>query len=211
MPLPFLRLNQVILIILFSDFIFTAATAITAPVFALFVVEDIAAPVSVVGFAVAIFWIVKSLLQLPFARYLDKNHGETDDFYSMVAGLGLSVLVFGAYYFAKEVWHIYALQALLGVGQAFFVPPFLAIFTRHLDQDSEGFEWALRSSFSTGAGMALGGAASGILAASIGIRPLFLIHALLAFLSLIVLVFLKPYLLPRVPREVSRVLTTERR
>lgn len=207
----FLRLNQVILIFLFSDFIFTASGAVTAPVFALFLVGDLAAPVSAVGFAVAIFWIVKSVLQLPIARYLDRNHGELDDYYSMILGLLLSVFGFVMYYFATEVWHIYLLQGIVGVGQAFFVPPYLAVFTRHLDQDSESFEWALRSSFSTGAGMALGGAVSGILAASIGIRPLFLIHALLAFLSLIITIFLKPYLKPRVPHEVARVLPTERR
>lgn len=206
----FLKLNNVILIILIADFVFTAATAVTAPVFAIFIVDDIGAAVSVVGFAVAIFWTVKSVLQLPIARYLDRTVGEIDDYYALMLGFGISVAVIFAYYFATTVWHIYVLQALLAAGHAFFVPPYLAVFTRHMDKDSEGFEWALRSSFSTGAGMALGSAFAGILVAAVGIRPMFLVHAGLSFISLVILFFLRPYIRPRVSTEVDRVLTVDR-
>lgn len=48
------------------------------------------------GFAAAIYWIVKSMVVIPFGRYLDKNHGEKDDLWFVSIGNLLAVLaVFG--------------------------------------------------------------------------------------------------------------------
>lgn len=193
------QVNQVVLIIIFGEFILTVAGALTAPLFALFVVKDVGAPVTVIGFAIAIYWITKSLLQIPIARYLDKNHGEVDDYYSILGGLLLTIICIYAYYFVRASWHIFVLQFFIGIGDAFIVPPFFATFTRHIDRNQEAFEWSLRSSFAAGVGTALGGAFSGILAATIGIRPLYLINGTLMLIGFIILLFLKSYIRPKVP------------
>lgn len=197
------QLNQVILIIILAEFVFSTAGSLVNPVFALFVVDVVGAPITVIGFSVAIYWIIKSILQLPIARMLDKNHGEIDDYYSILAGITLSIVVVYLYYFVSAAWQIYALQFTAGVGDALIVPALLAIFTRHLDKDQEAFELALRSSFSYGASSALGGALSGILVVAIGIRPLYLINGTIMLLGLIILLFLRPYVKPRVPRDLA--------
>ena len=184
--------NQVILIIIFAEFVFTIGAALIGPLVAIFIIKDIGASVTVVGFAVAVYWIVKSILQLPVARYLDKNHGEIDDYYSVLIGLAISTAAVYLYYFVQAAWHIYALQILIGMGDALVVPAFQAIFARHLDKNQEAFEMALRSSFSYGAGSALGGALSGILAATIGIRSIYLINGTFLLSGLFILVFLRP-------------------
>lgn len=195
--------NQVILIIILAEFILTTANALVNPVFALFVVQDIQAPVAVVGFAIAIYSIIKSILQLFVARQLDKNHGEIDDHYSMLIGIFLNMVITFLYYFVQHSWQIYALQAALGISDAFYVPPFYAIFTRHLDKEREAFEWSLRSSFSLGAGTALGAALSGVLAATVGIRPLFLINGIMILISFVTLIFLGPYVRPKTSRDLA--------
>lgn len=202
--------NQAILVIIFAEFILTTGTALISPIFALFVVETIGAPVTVVGFAIAIYWGVKSILQLPVARYLDKNHGEIDDFYAMLSGLILITIATYLYYFVTFVWQIYLLQFLIAVGDAFIVPPFLAIFSRHLDKDQEAFEWALRSSFAYGAGFAIGGSLSGILASIIGIRPIWIINGTFLLIGLIILIFLKPYIKPKVPKDPTLFIETKK-
>lgn len=208
----FPRLNQVILIVILAEFLFTIGAGLITPIFAIFVLENIqAAAITVVGFATAIYWVVKSILQLPIARYLDKNHGEIDDYYSMLIGVAITTVSVFTFYFAREVWHIYLLQFVIAVGDAFAVPPFYAIFTRHLDTHSEGFEWALRSSFSLGAGAAIGGALSGVLATVIGIRAVYLVNGALMLLGLIILFFLKPYIRPKVPTPVGRVFIEPKR
>lgn len=211
MKLSWPKINQVVLIIIFAQFIFTVAANLSGPLFALFVVRDIGAAAAAVGFASAIYWVVKSILQLPIARWIDKNHGELDDYYSLLIGLAITTSGVFLFFFARELWHVYLIQALIGAGDAFIVPPLYAIFIRHIDRNSEGFEWALHSSFSFGAGSAIGGVLSGVLVGLIGIRPLFLINGVLMFLGLIILLYLKPYIRPKVPTPVGRVFIEQKR
>jgi MFS family permease len=206
------RLNPVISVIITTDFLLTAAASVLSPIFALFVVGEIpGGSARVVGFALAIYWIVKSTLQLPIAKYLDKNHGEIDDYYSLLFGAFLGAVVMAGYFFARETWHVYALQGVSGIADAFLVPPFYAIFTRHLDKDKEGFEWSIRSSLSYGVGAALGGTLGGFLLAIIGFRYIFALASSVYLMGALVLMFLKPFVLPKVPQEVKRVFVEQKR
>lgn len=204
--------NQVILIIIFAQFILTAGWGFLPPFFAVFVNQQIAGgSVAVVGFALTIYWVTKSILQLFVARRIDKNHGEIDDFYFFIAGGILNAVFVSLYYFASTVWHIYALHFLIGIADAMLVPPFYAIFTRHIDKGREGFEWSLYSSFSLGAGYAIGGAVGGLLATLVGFRAVFLLTGFLTFLFSIMLLFLRPYIRPKVAEEVRRVFVDGRK
>ena len=211
MKFSFLKLNQVILVIVFAQFVFTMAASLNMPLFAAFVLQDIGAAISVVGFASAIYWAAKSIIQLPIARWLDRNHGEIDDFYSLLAGIEISTIGVFLFYFSRQTWHIYAIQGLIALGDALAVPPLFGIFIRHIDPGSEGFEYTLQSSFSFGAGGALGGAFSGILAGIIGIRALYLVNGVLMTIGLIILFFLKPYIRPKVPSTAGRVFLEQKR
>lgn len=206
MRLAFPKLNQVILIIVIADFVLITAFGLLPPIFAIFVTEQIAGgTVAAVGFAITIYWATKSVLQLFVARFIDKNHGEIDDFYFMIVGGLINSVLVSLYFFATDVWHVYLLQFLIGVGDSLLVPPFYAIFTRHIDKGKEGFEWALYSSFSLGAGAALGGGLGGILATLIGFRAMFPVVGLLGFVATVMLVFLRPYIRPKVPSEGMRI------
>lgn len=202
----FPKLNQVILVIVMAYFVLTAAAGFLPPIYAVFITTRIAgATVASVGLAITIYWATKSVLQLFVARFIDKNHGEIDDFYFMIAGGLLNAIFISLYYFAANIVHVYLLQFFIGVADAMIVPPFYAIFTRHIDRGKEGFEWALFSSFSVGAGSALGAALGGALGAFIGFRAVFPMVGVLTFIATILLVFLKPYILPKVPPGATRI------
>lgn len=203
----FPKISQVTLVIVFAEFILVTAWGSLAPLFAVFVTQQIAGgTVAVVGFSITIYWVTKSILQLFVARFIDKNHGEFDDFYFFVGGVFLNSIFVFLYYFASEVWHIYLLHFFIAIADAMLVPPFYAIFTRHIDKGNEGFEWTLYSSFSLGAGSALGGAVGGILATVVGFRLVFPLVAFLNFISGVILLFLRPYLLPKVTGDQFRIL-----
>ncbi|MEK7082319.1 MAG: MFS transporter, partial [Patescibacteria group bacterium] len=182
------------------------AAGFLPPIYAVFITTQIAgASVASVGVAITIYWITKSVLQLFVARFIDKNHGEIDDFYFMIAG-GLANSVFiSLYYFAANITHVYLLQFFIGVADAMVIPPFYAIFTRHIDKGQEGFEWSLFSSFSVGAGAALGAVLGGALGVSVGFRAIFPMVGILTFIATIMLVFLKPYILPKTPAGAPRI------
>ena len=107
----------------------------------------------------------------------------------------LSTIAF--FFFGREIWHLYTYEVVLGIADAFTVPPIYAIFSRHLDKDHEGFEWSVRSSVSFGAGSAVGGALGGIIAGMYGFRSVFLFAGLGALAASIVLLLVRPYIRPK--------------
>ena len=175
-----MKINHVIRTLVISDLFINAGFSVFGPVFAVFVTKQITGgSLEVIGFAAAIFQIFKSGLQIPIARYLDKNHGEYDDFYSMIFGTALVVLVPFAYIFASSANHIYLIQAIYGIGAAFTIPPWYAIFSRHLDKMRENVEWSM-DSIAIGVGAAGAAAVGGILAERFGFQFVFIIGGILA-------------------------------
>ncbi len=175
-----MKINHVVKTLVLSDLYINAGFSVFAPVFAVFVTKQVSGgSLAVVGFAAAIFQIFKSGLQIPIAKYLDKNHGEYDDFYSMVFGTLLVALVPFMYLFATTANHIYIIQALYGIGASFAIPPWYAIFTRHIDKMQENVEWSL-DSIAIGVGAAVAAAAGGLLADKFGFNFVFLLGGMFA-------------------------------
>lgn len=175
-----MRVNHVIKTMVMSDFFVNSGFSLFAPIFAVFVtgqIED--GSLQVVGFAAAIFQIFKSGLQIPIARVLDKDHGEYDDFYSLVFGTALIATVPFWYIFASEPIHVYIIQAVYGIGAAFAIPPWYAIFSRHIDKLQENVEWSL-DSVAIGIGGASAAALGGIFADKFGFQFVFLLGGMLA-------------------------------
>ncbi len=175
-----MKINHVIKTLVLSDLYINAGFSVFAPVFAVFVTKQIqGGDLAVVGFAAAIFQICKSGLQIPIAKYLDKNHGEYDDFYSMVLGTTLVAVVPFLYLFATTTSHVYLIQAVYGIGASFAIPPWYAIFTRHVDKMQENVEWSL-DSIAIGIGAAASAALGGFLAQRFGFEFVFVLGGILA-------------------------------
>ena len=191
------KINKVIKILTYSDIVFFSATGFIAPIFAIFLTGQIkGGDIKVVGFAAAFYWIVKSILQIPIASYLDKRKGEKDDFYFMAIGLFLASIVPFGYILSSLPWHIYVFQCLLGVGMAMNLPAWCAIFTRHIDKGKEAFEWSIRST-GLGLGTGIAGAVGGIAVATIGFERLFVMVGILGFIGAFLLLAIKNSIYPR--------------
>lgn len=179
-----MKISHTIRTLITSDFLFNSGFSLFAPIFAVFVTgQVIGASLEVVGFAAALTQIVKAVLQVPVARYLDRNHGEYDDFYSMIIGSAINASIPFLYFFASEVSHIYLIQIWWGIGLALAVPPWFAIFTRHIDHMKENVEWSLES-IAIGISGAGGAALGGILAQQVGFRSVFLIGGIFAVIGM---------------------------
>lgn len=166
-----------------ADLFFVSAFGLITPIFAVFILEQIkGGDIKVVGFAAAIYWILKSLLQVPIGRYLDKNAGERDDFYFVATGYFLAALVPLGYIFSSLPWHIYILQAIYAIAMGVAVPGWLAIFTRHIDKGKEALEWSLESS-AIGLGAGIAGAIGGVLASKFGFNIVFILVAMAALIG----------------------------
>jgi len=104
-------LNKVIQLLVFSDLSLLFSWGLVSPILAIFITGHIqGGDVRVAGIAVGLYWLFKSLLQLPIGSYLDQNHGEKDDYYFLVLGTLLASLAPFGFIFSTLPWHIYLLQ-----------------------------------------------------------------------------------------------------
>ncbi|OGZ32870.1 MAG: hypothetical protein A2V69_00650 [Candidatus Portnoybacteria bacterium RBG_13_40_8] len=173
-------INKIIRILIGADFIFLSALGLITPIFAVFITGQIkGGTVEVVGFAAGIYWILKSFLQLPIGKFLDKRKGERDDLCFLVIGYLIVACVQFGYILSSLPWHVYLLEGIYAFGMAMAIPAWPAIFTRHIDKGKEAFEWSLESTaLSFGSGVT--GALGGILVAKFGFNLVFLVAGFIA-------------------------------
>jgi len=201
----FINVNKVIKILILSDLALITGMGFVAPIFAIFLTNNIkGGTIEVVGFAAAIYWIVEALILIPSGKYLDKNHGEKDDLLFIVIGNFLAASAVFGYIFSRLPWHIYFLQGIYAMGMGMNIPGYTAIFTRHVDKGREAFSWGLRGA-SVGVGAGIAGALGGVIAYRFGFNTLFIgviiFIVLSAFLPLLVLKGIRPKdgTMPKIP------------
>lgn len=187
-------INKIVKVMVASDFFFNAAFGLFSPIFALFIAfkitGDNAKAAEVAGFAAMIYWIVKSFLQIPIGKYLDRNHGEKDDFWFMFLGHLITCITPFGYLFSTAPWHIYLLQVIQAIGMALLIPPWYAILGKHVDKGMEAYEWGLSS---TVLGIATGitGAIGGIMVAVFSFELIFIIAGAINIFAALLLLYTK--------------------
>jgi MFS family permease len=190
-----LIINRAIQLLLAFLFIHTVSSRLFLPIIAIFITDAIVgASLTTVGFAVALYSLAKSVVQVPVARYTDTHDGEYDDFYIMVAGSVMTALYTFGYLIISTPAHLYILSAFGGVGAALLMAGYYGIFARHVDKGSEGFEWSLFSVGGLTLSTAIGGAVGGIFADAFGFPMLFIVSGALTVAATILLIFLRPYM-----------------
>jgi hypothetical protein len=194
-------INKVVKTLVVSDLFLNLGWGLLSPIFAIFILEKIsntgsAQAAEIAGLAALFYWIPKSFFEIPIAIYLDKIHGEKDDFWFAFLGLIIISLVPAGYIFSSVPWHIYLFQVIYAFGMAMALPSWLAIFTRHIDRGKEAFEWGLETtSIGTGAGIA--GGLSGILVAVLGFKVLFFFVSGFTIFSAFLLLLIRKHVFSR--------------
>ena len=173
--------------LILSDVLILSSFGLIAPIFAIFIKEDlIGGSLVAVGLATTIFWVTKSAIQLPLSMYIDKHRHKV---ILLIAGTLLIVLVPFIYSFAKNVNHIFIAQVIYGFGTALAYPTWFSLFTTYMDKKHKGFEWAIWST-SVGVGIALTAYLGAELASTIGFDLLFFIVGLFSLAGFILLFFI---------------------
>ncbi len=195
------------------DFFINSGWGLLGPVFAIFLLQNIGAGnvaegARIAGFAVLFYWLTKSVLQIPIGNYLDKNHGEIDDFWFYVIGTIITAMVPFGYLFSFLPWHIYVLEVVHAIGMSMVVPSSYAIFIRHTDKGREAYEGGLDSTL-LGIGAGVAGALGGIIAGYIGFGWIFILTGILTFTSVIFLFAVRKDMLPKVPHHTYKVPVTK--
>ncbi len=184
------KVGRIVKYLVLSDLFLLLGWGFIEPVLSVFIVERIVgATLVTVGIATALYWILKSILQLPIANWLDRDRppGEKRDFAALVWGLlvaGFSALALAV---VNEPWELYVVQAVHAVAFALYIPSWSSIFSRHLDRDRVSFDWSLDS---TVAGFAAGvsGLLAGAMAAAWGFTAVFVAGGLFSLVAAFVII-----------------------
>lgn len=193
----FKSINKVIKILILSDLILLFGWGLIVPILAIFITEQIkGGDVRVAGMAIGLYWLVKSIIQIPIGRYLDQKKGEKDDYYFMIFGIFLASLVPLGFIFAKLPWHIYFLQIIHALGMAMNIPAWGGIFVRHVDKGKEALSWSFESS-AIGIGAGIAGILGGAIAKFFGFVPLFIGVFVFGIISAFLLFLISKDLIPK--------------
>ncbi len=168
-----LQMNWVIKILIISDFLIWVSNQLFAPLFAVFVTDQLfGGSLEVVGISTSIYFVTKSVVEAPIGMWIDRTKAEKDDLLTALVGTILTALVFFSYNFMREIWQLYVAQGILGIGAAIAFPGWYSIFTRHIDKHKEALEWSLYDVL-LGIGMAGSAALGGFLATVYGFHLVF--------------------------------------
>ena len=181
--------NPIIRSMIMSDFFILSAFSIYGPVFAIFIIGQIhGGSALTVGLATASYWVVRSAIQLPISKALDKFNSEKMNFRALITGSFLFSVVPFMFIFATEQWHVYILQAIYGIGDSLAASTYLSVFSNHLDKKRENFEWGIRSVL-IGIGTSLAAVGGGFLADNYGFHIIFILTGFLAIFGSSLLIY----------------------
>ena len=185
------RVNIVIRLLIVSDFLIWAANQLFAPIFAIFITEQIhGGSVEVVGISAAIYFVAKAVFEIPVGMYIDRTKAEKDDLYSAIIGTLGTALVVLWFTQITEVWQLYTTQVLMGLMAAVAFPGWYSIFTRHVDENKAAFEWSLYDVL-LGLGMAAAAVIGGLVVEKYGFDIVFYISAISSGIGAVLLLLLR--------------------
>jgi MFS family permease len=188
------KINPVIRFLTYSDILLLSGWGLVNPIIAVFFADHIeGGSVRVAGLAIMIYFLVKSIIQIPLARVIDLKKGEEDDYWWMLWGTLLIAIAPFLFIWASVPWHVYAIQVVHGIGGALSYPTYLAIFTRHIDKHEEGLEWSIYYT-TTDLGAALTAGLGGYLVSLVGYDLVFYAVGVASVVGTLFLLGVKKYL-----------------
>lgn len=199
------KVGRVVRYLVLADLFFLFGWGLVDPVFSVFIVQKIpGATLVTVGTSAAIYWILRAILQLPIANYLDRTPGEKDDLLALTGGLlmaGLSSFAFG---WVTSIWQLYLVQIIHAIAFALYVVSWPAIFSRHLDKDRISFDWSFDST-TIAVATGISGFLSGLIATVWGYLAVFIFGGILSIVAAFVLISAPDLVLPKPVKTAENV------
>jgi len=182
-----LNFNRAIRILLVTNALILLASAMLGPIYAIFV-EKIGGDLMDASIAGFLYAITAGLVTLLTGKFSDKvRHNDK----IIIIGYTLIGSGFLLYQLVDSVFSLFAIQALIGLGEAIYSPAFDKLYSKHLDYGKSGAEWGSWESmnyFTAAFGAILGG----LLVSNFSFSALFYAMAALSFGSGLYLYFLSP-------------------
>ena len=128
-------MNRTIKLLLLSEIFVLTGFGLIEPILAIYINDNIAGgTIFAAGLASMLFLLTKSVIQLPFSKYVDR-HGKKTSW--LIIGTLIITLVPFIYIFASDINAIYIAQVVHGIGSALAYPTWLSLWSPNLDKNKE--------------------------------------------------------------------------
>jgi MFS family permease len=149
----FKNLNKSILYLTLSDSFVWGPFIIIANLTSLYLSEKLGADIaSFVGIGTGIYFLTRTVFQLPIGMLTDKIDNDRDEIILLTLGIVLMGLPFLFYPTITEPYQYYILQFIFGLGVSFNLPNWRKLFAINLKEGKEGSSYGFYEtvlSFST--------------------------------------------------------------
>lgn len=179
--------NKALKVLLTTNGLILMAAGMLGPIYALFV-ERIGGDLLDASIAAGLFALTAGVVTLLSGKLSDEiRHSE----WIIILGYSMMGLGFLLYTIVDSVLFLFAVQIIIGFGEAIYSPAFDKLYSKHLDRNKEGTEWGAWESmyyFTT----AFGALAGGLIVSKLGFNAIFAIMAALCYVSASYLLVLSP-------------------
>jgi DHA1 family quinolone resistance protein-like MFS transporter len=182
-------MNRTMKLLMLSDIFVLTGFGLIQPILALYINDGGVTGGSMLtaGLASALFLFTKSLVQVPFGKYIDSRSGKTR---WLILGTLLMASVPVIYVTAHSIYQVYLAEMIYGLGSGLAYPTWLGLWSANLDKGRESFQWSVYST-STGLGTAATGAAGAAVASLVGFSATFLLAGVLCLLGCLALLVME--------------------
>lgn len=191
-----LQLNRIIRRFILADLILFSGWGLISPLMSIFIVQKINGDLINVGISVAIYWLVRCIVELPLSNKLDEIRGQKDDFYALVIGLFIVAISAFALAAVKSVNQLYLVRSIEAFGFAMYYSSWSGIFSRNLDKDRIAFSWSA-DHIAVGIASAIGGILGGLIATLFGFEYIFIFGGILSLAAAFVLISVPKIIFPK--------------
>ncbi|HCC23537.1 TPA: MFS transporter [Candidatus Falkowbacteria bacterium] len=151
-----MALNRHIKNLLYSGNLWYFGEGMLGPLFAVFT-EKVNGDILDITWAWATYLIIAGLLYIVVGKLTDKYDNKEK---IMVLGYALNALFTFGYLFVSAPWHLFIVQAGLGIAAAMATPTWHALYAKYENQKHGGFQWGLaggEAQIITGIAIIIGG------------------------------------------------------
>ncbi len=176
-------MNRTLKLLMISDIFIFTGFGLISPILAIFINDHlVGGSIFAAGLASTIFLLVHSVLQIIFAQVFNPK----DRLWMLLLGTFFIAIVPFGYIFSTNIWHLYIVQAIYGLGASFAYPSWYSLFSAYLDKGQRGFQWSIYSS-SVGLGTAITAAVGAWLASTTSFEVVFILTGLISIIGLLCL------------------------
>lgn len=187
-------MNKTLRLLIISDIFVFSGFGLISPILAIFIKDNlVGGTILAAGIASTIFLITHSLLQIFFAYKFNPK----DRLWMLWLGTALITLVPFGYIFSTQIYHLYIVQFIYGIGAAFSYPSWSSLFTANLEKGKRGFQWSIYNS-SVGIGTAITAGLGALIAEKTDFRIVFILTGLMAIVGLLILFKLEKKILRKI-------------